>query len=202
MYYFDLHTHPASKSFLTDERESKRKGPWKKIRGGLLQPLAPFLKSQSNFTQLHEGGVKISVFSIVPVEKGFSNYWLIRDIAGIFLVLDKSFIRDINYQVYTYADLFWNELSHIKKNLSYRRRKVKLLKSIEGFDQNRAVIHGLISIEGSHALKGKQGSDAEYLENLNKVKNARDFSALYMTMTHLTWKSDMQPCLWGQDHQE
>lgn len=189
MANFDLHLHPSSKSYLSDENENKRITPWDLVRGFLLQLFEPILKSQANFTQLHKGNVKLAVYPIVPMEKGFSNNWLIRSFVVAFTVLDKSFLTEINFEVYSYSDLFWKELAHVKKNLKNKEtgQEVKLLYSIEDFDDtNQNLINGILSIEGSHALKHRNG-DYMYFENLAKIKNRKDVSFLYLTLTHLTW---------------
>jgi hypothetical protein len=187
-YNFDLHCHPTTKSFLSDAEERRRISPWKMVRGHILQVIAPILKSQSNFTQLHKGKVKLAVYALVPIEKGFSTFWLLEDILSFFSVLDKKFIRDINYEVFTYNKLFCDEYEHLTERLIDRdkNRYVKVLRSIEDLGDDPNTIYGIIAIEGGHAMRGHQGSVQEYMTNLDYVKTHPDFSPLYLTLTHLT----------------
>jgi microsomal dipeptidase-like Zn-dependent dipeptidase len=182
--FFDFHAHPTAKAFLTDENLSEKKSPWKKIRGGLFQALAPILKSQSNLTQFDEGNVRLAVFPIVPIEKGFSNFFLIENVLSVFTVLSKRFIERINSGHYSYFKLFNDELTFLNRHLIKGGIKVNILKSIDDYKEGDNFINGIIAIEGSHALIDPQG--ASVLDNLKTVKNASDYSILYLTLTHLT----------------
>jgi microsomal dipeptidase-like Zn-dependent dipeptidase len=190
--YFDLHLHPTSKSYLSNEREEKRLSPWKMVRGYLLQIIEPILKSQANYRLLHKGHVKLVLCPIVPIEKGFSNNWLIRSLVVIFTVLNKKFLSAINSDFYSYSELFWGELEHARKHAinPKTRQEVKLLKSFEEYRDDHTTnndrIYGVLAIEGSHALKHRTG-DYTYFENLSKIKNLKDVSFLYLTLTHLNW---------------
>ncbi|SHN23281.1 Membrane dipeptidase (Peptidase family M19) [Cyclobacterium lianum] len=184
---FDLHVHPSSKSFLTNEDRADKKSPWKKVKVGPWGVLAPILKSQSNFSKFFKGNVRLAVFPIVPIEKGFSNYWLIRDIINIFSALNKKFLKNINDGVYSYNELFWDEWEHLNSKLIKGEKRVKILTCIEDFNPDESIINGIISIEGSHAITGSTGQGNIMLKNLTEIKKFPDFTILYLTLTHLTW---------------
>lgn len=111
--YFDLHYHPSAKAFLTAIRQEDKKSPWKLLRAFCLEVFSPILRSQSNFSQLQEGKVRLSVMAVVPLEKGFSEYWLIEHIVTNLTALSKDFIQKINRNEYTYYDLLLGEIDFI-----------------------------------------------------------------------------------------
>ncbi len=183
-HFFDFHAHPTSKAFLTHEEMNRKLSPWRKIRGGIFQAIAPILKSQSNLTQFKEGDVRLAIFPIVPIEKGFSNFWLINDLLGVFTVLSREFINDINRGEHSYFKLFMDEFKFLKRHLSNSGTRVNILRSIEDYEKSDTVINGIIAMEGSHSLIDPQNKGV--IPNLKTVKNSEEFSLLYLTLTHLT----------------
>lgn len=185
--YFDLHYHPSAKAFLTAIRQEDKKSPWKLLRAFCLEVFSPILRSQSNFSQLQEGKVRLSVMAVVPLEKGFSEYWLIEHIVTNLTALSKDFIQKINRNEYTYYDLLLGEIDFIFHHLQHQGKKVMLLKSIEDSIDHPHTLNVVLSVEGSHALwhRGGQNID-EVLLNLKALKKRADCSFLYLTLTHLT----------------
>ncbi len=191
-YNFDLHCHPFGKHFLTDEDFNKKKTPWEKVKGGVLQKIAPILSSQSSLSQLREGNVKLSVTGICAIERAFSNFWLIEDIAGLFTVLDRRFLKKINQgDAYHYNRLFHEELEFIFKTEPDKRGNYfKVLNHIEEIDLSDRATNLILSIEGSHALFTNLSQSNDVLVELVKLKNYPNVSFLYLTLTHLS-KNDL-----------
>ncbi len=185
--FFDLHCHSASKTYLTAINMAEKKNPWEKVRGGVLQIVAPILTSQASFNQALEGNVRILVASIVPLEKGYTRFWLIKDIVTEATALSREFIEAIDNQEFSFFDLLRDEINFIILNKEFGGKRLNFLKSSEDLVDDPNTINVLFNIEGSHALSSyKRGHhEHNYLENLIEIKKRSDFNCFYLTFTHL-----------------
>ena len=183
--YFDLHCHPFGKHFLTHEKLLKKQSPWDGIKGGALNLVSPILSSQSSLEQLTDGNVKVMVCSICPIERAFTEMFLIKDLVGTFTVLNKKFITKVkNGNHFTYNELFNDELKFIELHASVSEKKLNLMSSVEDLSDDNSVLNMIIGIEGSHAL---QSNTNDVVSELIKLKNYKKLSFLYLTLTHLAW---------------
>src|ERR1700712_2484215 len=81
-FNIDIHCHPSTKPFMSGV-VTKTHTPFEsfehKIESKLLEPLRRFIRritevelaTQSNFDRLFEGGFKVIIASITPMERGF-----------------------------------------------------------------------------------------------------------------------------------
>lgn len=196
---FDFHTHPTFKSFLTAADQDQKDSPWDTFRGKAFQLLAPFLRSQSNFSQMDCGHVGITVLPIVPLEEGFSELALINSVATKFLAISDEFIRWINAENFSYNQLFWEEYEHLCRHLEDNGRRVNVIRHYEEIDESPGVLNLIVSMEGSHGLQNGQRTHLieqfeDYRANLRKLKQEERFSMLYLTLTHLTWNDVCNHC--------
>lgn len=185
--YFDLHCHSASKTFMTSEFMDQKKSPWEKVSGELPQLFAPILSSQASFGQVEDANVSILVTSIVPLERGYTDYWLIKGVVANTTALSRDFIMNINKGQYSFYDLLNLEIKFIFNHLHFGSKKLNILKTIEDIDHSDGVINLLFNIEGSHSFDARRNGieEANYLENLKEIKRRDDFNCFYLTFTHL-----------------
>ena len=78
-YYADLHHHPGTRNYNKNERNkhrSKSYNPWvqsKEFAPGKAKGKRAINYTQSDLSKLDKSNVKIGVFSLYPMEKGFSQ---------------------------------------------------------------------------------------------------------------------------------
>ena len=190
-FFFDLHCHPTTKSFLCDGFWN----PWQRIGKINETTTLPIIGSQSCLSQLHEGNVCIGVYTAAALELGYSSHWFVSDVLSKLPNLSNRLLKAINTGRLSYNQLLKNELELLGKFLKDpgSSRNVQLLEFFptteETIEKMNTGFYGIMAIEGSHALYNRVDETCSILENLSKIKHQAKFSFLYLTLTHLAWNS-------------
>ena len=210
----DMHCHPALKPYgrsIKHGRENKRNRNSRRSiwyydpptpKDKIFNYLGTVTKfSQSNFTSLAKGDVKIISACLYPPEKGFfslnNNQGILTDLALNF-VLEFGIprINEIqNYQDY-FKDLeyeydFYKQLDGKQIRLDHGRYQYSLTKNFGSIIQNlnnagQNIISVVFSIEGAHVFNcglDNPAKENEVLGNVAKVKNW-DHRPLFISIAH------------------
>ena len=83
MAYFDLHLHPAFKTFLSSAREAGRPSCWTPIKIDILldELLGDIFDSQSSLSQLDKGQASIVVGALYAMERPFAGLAILQRVA-------------------------------------------------------------------------------------------------------------------------
>ncbi|MGB5171078.1 MAG: membrane dipeptidase [Eudoraea sp.] len=221
--YIDLHCHPSLKPFgksfnqkpvgVQVKRRSSKASLWHynppTITDKLLNYFTGLTKfSQSNFTSLAKGGIRIVCVSLYPLEK-----WFVRnkiknetflDLASNFAMgIGKKRIDHIQEIDDYYKDLlqqydFYLQLDGKIIKLpegKFRYKMVSSFKEIKSTEEedflNKKIntIYVILSIEGLHVLNTglrKEPIEEDVLGNLQKIKNWK-YRPFFITIAHHFW---------------
>ncbi|MTI30826.1 membrane dipeptidase [Xanthovirga aplysinae] len=181
MEHIDIHCHSILKSFLGKEEKTDSWSSYK------AQPEIFFniLNSQSSFSQLKKGAVKLVVVVLHCVEREVLRNWYARFVARIVGRYDIPFLRDIINKKYSYRQLLDMQIEHLRKI-----KGIKVINSIEEYEPDKNHLHVIASIEGAHNLYGKDSKSREnkdeiVLRNFSHYKKQGNPRLFYITPAHL-----------------
>lgn len=207
--FIDFHCHPNLKTFghsFTSRVETPRSHLWyydpPKLRTKILNVLTGLSKySQSDFSSMSRGGVKIAFVSLYPFEKGFFvNKYLhdaiIERTANLVTGIGRERIRFLRTHKNYFEDLL-NEYRFLMngcKSLSIDNNLVswQMAGSWQEVTQildRENTIAVIPTIEGAHVLNtglgsyGVQTDVDEVLHNLDEIKNW-PYPPAFMTFSH------------------
>lgn len=219
--YIDFHCHPALKPYgrsfnykkkgWNNPHRSRRNSIWKydppSLGDKLLNYFLNLTKfSQSNFSSLAKGDVRIVCASLYPMEKGFfvnkikSDF--LRDFLGNLATgIGKKRIDAIQATTNYFKDLemeydFYKQLHNRVIRLpegNYRYRLVRnfneILTILNEDEKGPKTIAVIFGIEGMHALNSnlkKAPNEEEFLQNLDTIK-AWETPPLIAGLAHHFW---------------
>ncbi len=222
-HYIDLHCHPSLKPFgksfnkLPVGRQNARKNSNKNLwhydpptgMDKLLNITTGLTKfSQSNFTSLYKGKVRIVCVSLYPLEKGFLENNIKKeflvDIASNFaLGVGKKRIDHIQNMPNYYEDLkkqydFYNQQDGKVYRLPEGMCRYKMVANFDEIETirknesklpNTETIFVVLSIEGLHVLNiglGRTPDEKEVIRNLKEIKKWR-YPPFFITVAHHFW---------------
>ena len=173
--YFDFHTHPSFKAYLSDYRPNCRGSCWDYLE-------SPFgiARSQSNLQQMKEGGIRLAVACLYTMERPLTASFLIQHLVPKITVLDEQMLHHPGYA--DSKDRLQGEMEHLIKSANHNPdggQAFKLLNSIDEMDDSQ--LNVILAIEGSHCLESFNGS---LLDNLRALKQG-PYRFLYLTFTHM-----------------
>lgn len=177
--YFDLHLHPALKSFLTDTEEAKRDDCWTTYRNCVDFAVGNIIDSQASLRQLDRGETTTAIAAIYSLENGLDDIFLINRISPIISHLDRGMVKDIRQR--DYYQRFLEKVVHLENSLVPRdgAKPYKILSSAGELDT--AGNNLILAIEGAHILQTTDDEDP--LVKLNELKNFRH-KIFYLTLCH------------------
>lgn len=195
METFDLHCHPALKTFLGAETEEKRKDCWQEVdvRGiwEIVDKLVgDILDSQSSLSQLKKGNFQLVVASLYSLEHPMIT-GIIKDITNI-RILSKR-VPELSHELmqnmvkkepgYGYNDVMKSLNNHLLRSENVGPG-FKIINNINELEKGKLNI--ILSIEGGHALFNdlKNYTEDEIFQNIHEIKNGQN-RFLYLTLTHL-----------------
>ena len=218
--YIDLHCHPAmkplGKSFKKKETRyqnspdpGQKNSIWYRDKPGsfdkkLNRAITITKFTQSDFTTLAKGKVKVVCASLYPMEKGFVNTrigdGLFPDmLIGFVVGLTKKRIDYIDDMPDYFSDLvlerdFYKQLHDKEITLDEGKFKYRIVKNFDELKAsveitNENVINVFFSIEGGHVfncgLESKKNTAIKenVLKNVNEVKSW-DSRPLFITLAH------------------
>ena len=219
--YVDLHCHPALKPYgksfnykkkgWNNPHRSRRNSIWKYDPPSLTDKLLNYVInltkfSQSNFTSLAKGDVRIVFASLYPLEKGFfvndikSDF--LRDLTGNFATgIGKKRIDAVQAMTNYFQDLereydFYKQLNEKIIRLpegQFRYKLVNNYSEVEDIFKEDQIgprtIAVVFTIEGLHVLNSnlnKPPNETDFLKNLKKIK-AWDTPPLIVGLAHHFW---------------
>ncbi|OAV44462.1 membrane dipeptidase [Lewinella sp. 4G2] len=179
--FFDLHCHPALKSFLTDEKPEKRDDCWTTYRNCIDFTVGSIIDSQASYRQIERGRTNVAVAALYSFENGLDEIGLIKRIAPIISQLDKDMVSDIKPAAY--YDKLMEEVRHLEGSLEPKggRRPFQIVSRAADIDPE--VNNLVLSIEGAHVLTPNEGDDP--IAKLDELKRFRH-KILYLTLCHFT----------------
>lgn len=183
MAYFDLHLHPAFKTFLSSSREAGRPSCWTSIKVDILldELLGDIFDSQSSLSQLHQGQASVVVGALYAMERPFAGLAVLQRVAGLVPEVDEHFLRAIAKGAYSYSDLIRQELTHL--HLSKQAADGRIIAIIErAADIQPGQLNVILALEGGHCLF--DADDQGALANLQALK-MNGPRMLYLTLAHL-----------------
>ena len=182
--YFDLHTHPAFKSYLTDEQLGEKDDAWTTYRNCIDFAVGNIIDSQASLRQLDRSQTRTAVAAIYVMEDGLDEIFLITRLAPVISHLDKDIVRDI--RPVQYWRRFLEKVKHLENSLPARRPgKAFRIASTAGElskDENNLIL----AIEGAHILKAEETDDP--LLRLDYLKSFRH-KVFYLTLCHFARNS-------------
>jgi microsomal dipeptidase-like Zn-dependent dipeptidase len=189
----DFHCHPTLKtyghSFENTQYGFKRRNIWFQQKNSYLRKLvcrnfsvAKF--SQSDFSSLKEGNVKLVTASLYPFEKGFFINIIGRGrlsafLANVIIGISYHRVRNIQQHLNYFEDLeneynFFLDAVNLNNEVElYFPKKSEDFKLIK--NSNKTAI--VFSIEGAHCFNsglrnyGRETNEKEVIKNIYKVKN-------------------------------
>lgn len=178
--YFDLHTHPTLKSFLSNGKINS----WGFVGSKIM---SHGIDSECNFTQMHIGKVKIAVVAIHPLERQFCAPLLLKGLLPHFAPLDGKFLKAIQDGKISYYEMLKQELSLLVKDQHFEGKSFQFINSFEDISED--VTNVVLSIEGGHAFKNIHSDNHEEVCK-DILTNFREFKKLplrllFITLTHL-----------------
>ncbi|MEL7122253.1 MAG: hypothetical protein AAFO07_22580, partial [Bacteroidota bacterium] len=185
--YADLHLHPSTKAFLTEENALDKKDCWHTFD---IIPIANELDSQSNLDQITKGNVHLSIAAIIPGERAFFKSPRINFFGAILADASDNFILKIARNKISYLQLLNAEIQHLKKSVDEidlernGRDTVQIINHVgEATEDDKSYL--ILAIEGGHATSlNSDDGDVNHLEGLEKMfKSHHRF--LYLTLAHL-----------------
>ncbi len=179
--YFDLHLHPALKSFLTHPEADRRDDCWTTYRNCIDFVVGNIIDSQSSLEQLSHGRVRLAVANIYALEDGLNEIGVLRKLAPAISHLHRDVIKDL--RVRDYFTRFSEEITHLENSLDIpgRPNVFKLISKAQDAEPDGYNL--VLAIEGAHILKASAGEDP--LPKLDALKNFRH-RFLYLTPVHFT----------------
>ncbi len=195
MKHFDLHCHPALKTFLGSDTEAKREDCWEEVDvTGIWEIvdklIGDIIDSQASLAQLEKGNFQIAVAALYSIEHPL----ITGKIGNVINLLEISrFLEELSHDLlakisenkpgYGYHDIL-NALKQHLINSEDITPGFNFLNKIGDLQENTLNI--IFAIEGGHALfnNPKNYTEQEIFHNLDQLKNgAHRF--LYLTLTHL-----------------
>jgi len=213
--FIDIHCHPALKPFArsypsnkNSKKPKKRKSIWHQIKpNNLTEIINEYATTthftQSDFTTLLEGKVRVIFASLSPLEKGFFISKLgtgpITDLltqwaTGIGF-RKINFIQD-HKNYYSELELemdFYKQLHNKEINVDGEKKKYRIVRNYSEIMQNLAesedIISVVICIEGGHVFNEDctvEPTEDKILENLEAVL-AWKYKPLFISPAHHFW---------------
>lgn len=220
--YVDLHCHsslkPFGKSFYYKKKgwnnpdRSRANSIWRynppTLADKLLNYIISLTKfSQSNFTSLAKGGVKVACLSLYPIEKKFFvnkiGNEVIRDVTANFATgvgkerVDAiqeltDYFKDIELE-YDFVMQLNNRIIRLPEG-KFKYRIVRNYSDIEkvistSSDTDVSTICIVLSIEGMHVLNSninKEPNKMDFMKNLQTMKNW-DAPPMFVSIAHHFW---------------
>jgi microsomal dipeptidase-like Zn-dependent dipeptidase len=178
--FFDLHTHPSLKSFLSNGKINS----WGFVDSKIM---SHGIDSECNFTQMKIGKVKIAVVAIHPLERQFCAPLLLKGLLPHFAPLDGKFLKAIQDGKISYYQMLNQELHQLEKDQHFDGSSFHFLNSIDDLSDDKTNV--VLSIEGGHAFKSIHSEDHEEVCK-DILTNFREFKKLphrilFITLTHL-----------------
>jgi microsomal dipeptidase-like Zn-dependent dipeptidase len=178
--FFDLHTHPSLKSFLTNGKINS----WGFIDAEIM---SNGLDSECNFNQMKIGNVKIATVSIHPLERQFCEPLLLKGVLPRFSPLDGSILKAIVKGKISYYSMLKKELAQLEKDQHFENRSFQFVNSFEDIVDDKTNI--VLSVEGGHSFLDIQSDNhdkvcEDILKNLKEFKKL-PHRLLFITLTHL-----------------
>lgn len=177
--YFDLHLHPALKSFLTDSRPEKRDDCWTTYRNFIDFLVGNIIDSQASLEQLHESQTTISVAAIYALEDGLDDISLVRNVLPLITHLNRGMVKELRPA--DYFDRFLDKVKHLEASLALRGEASAFTIASRAADISPLRNTLLLAVEGAHILEGSPESDP--LSRLEELKNFRH-KIFYLTLCH------------------
>ena len=218
--YVDLHCHAAMKPFGKSHnyRPIGRNHPYRSARNSIWKYDPPTLAdkllnyvihltkfSQSNFTAMAKGGVRVVCVSLYPIEKGFfvnaiKNEFF-RDLLANFATgVGKARVDTVQGMKNYFKDLqmeldFYRQLDKKVIQLPEGRFQYQLvhhfgeIETLLVQDRQITTIAVVLSIEGLHVLQSnldRPPKESEILANLRQIKHW-DTPPFFVTLAHHFW---------------
>lgn len=177
--YFDLHLHPALKSFLTDPRPEKRDDCWKTYRNFIDFLVGNIIDSQASLEQLNRSQTTVSVAAIYALEEGLDDIFLVTGILPLVSHLDRKMVREL--RPVSYFDRFLEKVKHLENSLTIRGEESAFTIVSQGADIDPLRNTLLLAVEGAHILEGSP--EVAPLSRLEELKNFRH-KIFYLTLCH------------------
>lgn len=171
--YFDLHVHPAFKSFLSEAHPHQTDTCWT-----VYNNIMKIIDSQGSATQLWKGQVTLCVTPLYVMERPFTSSFLLEHIAPLLTPLHERALK-FPTQSNSYTRL-QQQIEHMEGARQNGDMKFEILSSLK--DYNAARLNFILAIEGSHAL---DEHNSTMVENLKDLKS-KPYRFLYLTLTHMT----------------
>ena len=178
--YFDLHNHPALKSFLTDTRPDKRDDCWTVYRNFLDFLVGNIIDSQASLRQLDRSRTRLVVAALYVLEEGLEDISLIRNILPVITHLDRGMIRSV--EPARYWSRFREKVEHLEASLDRGgapERDFVIASTAAQIDPARNTL--VLSVEGAHILQDTPDDDP--LRRLDELKSFRH-RIFYLTVCH------------------
>jgi microsomal dipeptidase-like Zn-dependent dipeptidase len=210
-FYVDLHCHPSVKPFgraypgNTNNRNSSQNTSiwhydpptWLDKIFNKLFSVAKF--SQSNFTALNKGNVKVAIVAVAPIEKGFftsrPGSGKVADCVYNFVTeIGKKKIKSIQTNNNYFRDLrkeykFYKQVNGTVVTINGQDHRYKLTRNYSDIINNlrvSGVISVVLSFEGGHVFNpdsNRRAKKSEILHNIDKVKAWRHLP-LFVSLAH------------------
>ncbi len=219
--YVDLHCHSALKPYgksynytvigQNNPDRSRTSSIWRYNPPTLTDKFINYIIhltkfSQSNFTSMAKGGVRIVCVSLYPIEKWFFANKIknefIKDIASNFATgVGKKRVDAVQAMTNYFKDLemeydFYKHLDGKVIKLPEGKFRYKLVKSYSEIETIKArnedtitTIYVVLSIEGMHVLNqniDKVPKEKDFMANLQKIKNW-DTPPFFVSIAHHFW---------------
>jgi microsomal dipeptidase-like Zn-dependent dipeptidase len=178
--FLDLHTHPTLKSLLTNGKVNC----WGFVDASIL---SHDFDSQCNLNQMKKGNVKIAIASLHPLERPFTDPFLLKGILPYFSPLDGSFLKKIYQNKISYYFLLKRELELFENNQQVHDQSFQFANSFDDLSDDKTNI--ILSIEGGHSFININSNDVDevgkdIIQNLKEFKKL-NHRILFITLTHL-----------------
>lgn len=178
--FFDLHLHPALKSFLTDTEQERRDDCWTIYRNFIDFLVGNIIDSQASLRQLDQSGSQLSVAAIYVIEDGLDDIYLIRRILPLISYLRRGMIESVSPT--NYWQRFQDKVVHLEASLNRGGsddNTFEIASSGAAINPDKNTL--VLAIEGAHILQATPEENP--LLKLEELKSFRH-KILYLTVCH------------------
>ena len=221
-YFVDIHCHASYKAFNSGHPEPTE-SIWNSIQHNsadkgivrLIRQQSQFVlkESQSDFTSLMNGKVRVVMVSLTPIEKGFlswrrvSNMLLGNNSNEVIELLTGFSLPKIKYMVkapdYYFSELV-NEYNYIKNNQGKSPDGKRAYKIVNNYTELKDVVKNhpdtlavIMSIEGGHLLGCGTEVSEKYSEKKLKEKLSENIQAI-KNWEHPPFSLNLAHHFWNQ----